>query len=552
MVVVAAIIVIATLVVMTAGWAKPVVALGVALVIAGLLGIAPASELFGGLSNSGVLTVGAMLVIAKGIVQTGAVARTTRKLLRKAHTAEGALLRLALPVGAASGLMNTTPIVAMLIPASKQLEQTRGIPAREVMLPIAHLTTLAGSITLIGTSSNLLIAGMAADRGVDMGMLSFAPIALPVAVVGVVVVILTARLLGRKGRTPALEKPTWRVEIVVGDNALVRGRSAAQVGLDSARDYRLLAIRRDGETLPRDAALEAGDLLIFKATEPGVTVLWASPHLGLAAQRLYAVSLNTGVSGVLAELDEDRGLEVIAAQTRGPLNATPIVPGATCYVTATSEEMLDESEHVSLWQDKAGSAPQPRQTWTALGILALVVLSASFGLAPIEFTSIGGALLMVITGVLPARSAARALDWNVLFILAGSVGLGAIVLASGLADILASAIRSLAGGSEVLVIIVFAVMTTLLTNVISNAAAASILTPVAITVAAASSVSPVILLALVGTCISFTFLNPYSHQTNLMVIGPIGYSTGQFVMYGVPVLLTGLVVACAVGVALTS
>src|SRR6188472_4242811 len=177
-------IVVATLTVMTLGIVRPVIALGCALVVAGMLGIAPASALYSGLSNGGVITVGAMLVIAKGIVQTGVVARVTRALLLTVTSARQALRRLAAPVGVASGLMNTTPIVAMMIPASKQLEQTRSIPAREVMLPIAHLTTLTGSITLIGTSSNLLIAGIASGRGIDMGMLSFAPVALPVALAG--------------------------------------------------------------------------------------------------------------------------------------------------------------------------------------------------------------------------------------------------------------------------------------------------------------------------------------------------------------------------------
>ena len=154
---------------------------------------------------------------------------------------------------------------------------------------------------------------------------------------------------------------------------------------------------------------------------------------------------------------------------------------------------------------------------------------------------------MVLTGVLTPRSAGRALDWNVLFILAGSVGLGAIVLSSGLADVLANGIRYLVGGNDLLVIIVFGLVTTILTNVISNAAAASILTPVAITLALEVGLDPVVLLALIGTCISFTFLNPFSHQTNLMVIGPIGYTTTEFAKFGTPVLLAGLVVACGVG-----
>lgn len=137
-----------------------------------------------------------------------------------------------------------------------------------------------------------------------------------------------------------------------------------------------------------------------------------------------------------------------------------------------------------------------------------------------------------------------------LFILAGSVGLGVIVLSSGLADVLADGIRYLVAGNYLLVIVVFGLVTTILTNVVSNAAAASILTPVAITVAAEVGLDPVVLLALIGTCISFTFLNPFSHQTNLMVMGPIGYSNAEFARFGAPLLLVGLVVACGVGILL--
>lgn len=547
MIIVAAVLVVATLVAMTAGWVRPVIALGAAIVIAGLLGIAPARELFSGLSNGGVITVGAMLVIAKGIVQTGIVARVTRKLLLTVTSAQQAMRRLAAPVGVASGLMNTTPIVAMLIPASKQLEQTRSIPARELMLPIAHLTTLTGSITLIGTSSNLLIAGIAGDSGVEMGMLSFAPVALPVALAGIVVIYLTAPKMLRGTEEVAAAPLDWRVEIPIGEHAVARGRSADRLGLDVARDYRLAAVKRDGEYLAPETAIAADDVLVFQATEVGIKALWTSPLFGLSPQRLFTVSVNTGETGTLNDLEEDGDLAVIAAKTRVSLRRTELVPGATCYVTAPDAEVVRQNEFVALWQDAASRAPQPGNTWKALAILAAVVLPASFGLAPIEFTSVAGALLMVLAGVLTPRSAGRALDWNVLFVLAGSVGLGVIVLSSGLADQLANGIRYLAGGNYLLVVIVFGVVTAVLTNVVSNAAAASILTPVAIAVATEAMLNPVTLLALIGTCISFTFLNPYSHQTNLMVIGPIGYSTGEFARFGIPVLVVGLVVACGVG-----
>jgi Na+/H+ antiporter NhaD/arsenite permease-like protein len=174
----AALVVLATLVAMASGRVPAVLALATAICVAGVTGLAPVPALLAGLSNGGIITVAAMLVIAKGIVHTGAVSRVTWALLSTVTSAQQALRRLALPIGVGSGLMNTTPIVAMLVPAAKELEQNRGINARELLLPIAHITTLAGSVTLIGTSSNLLIAGIAAPAGIDMTMLSFAPVAL--------------------------------------------------------------------------------------------------------------------------------------------------------------------------------------------------------------------------------------------------------------------------------------------------------------------------------------------------------------------------------------
>src|SRR4029077_2527307 len=118
---------------------------------------------------------------------------------------------------------------------------------------------------------------------------------------------------------------------------------------------------------------------------------------------------------------------------------------------------------LALWQDAAGQVPQPRKTWIAVSILVAVIIAASFGLLAVEMAAFAGAVLMVLTKVLTPRSAVRALDWNVLFVLAGSVGLGAIVLHSGLADVLAQLIEWLSGGEPTLVVVVFALTTALLT-----------------------------------------------------------------------------------------
>jgi di/tricarboxylate transporter len=155
---------------------------------------------------------------------------------------------------------------------------------------------------------------------------------------------------------------------------------------------------------------------------------------------------------------------------------------------------------------------------------------------------------MVLTGVISPRMATNALQPKVLALLAGSIGLGAIVVSSGLADAIAEAITDAPGG-RLTTLIVLGVTTTIMTNLVTNAATASILTPVAITVALDLGMDPVIVLALVGTCVSLTLLNPLSHQSNVMVMRPGNYTGAVFARFGAPILLGCLITGCAVAYA---
>ena len=545
MIYVAAGLVIAALVAMASGKVDPLLALLVVLILAAILGIAPAGQLASGLSNAGVITVAAMLVIAKGIVQTGVVSRATWTLLASTSTAQQVFRRLSLPIGVASALINTTPLVALLIPATRQLEQTKRIPAREVLLPIAHVTTLAGSVTLIGTSSNLVIAGIAGERGVDMGMLSFAAVALPVAVVGALVVYATSQGVLRGEVYTADRSKDWRVEIPVTASARAQNRRASALGISKTREYELVGIQRWGTMVAPDEPIEADDLLVFEATEEGIAAIWRTPLFGMSAQRLYAVSVSAGEPASLHDFERDGSLRIIAARSDRSLHETDLNPGETCYVAGESAEAVAQNPAVALWQPATGRAPQPSKTFVALGVLLCVIVSASFGLVPAEVASSGGAVLMVLTGVITPRSAVRALEPKVLGLLAGSIGLGAIVVESGLAGVIADAISDLANGTLGLVI-VLAVTTTVMTNLVTNAATASIVTPVALRIAADVGVDPVTVLALVGTCVSFTLINPYSHQSNVMVMQPGGYTPAQFARFGAPILAGCLVAVCGV------
>lgn len=546
----AAIIVLVALILIVSVRAPAVLVLFSALLVAAVLGIATPDELFAGLSNAGVITIAAMLVIAKGVFGTGVISRVTYRLLDGAGSASQALRRLIPPVGLLSALINTASIMAMLIPATKELEQQSGVPARGVLLPVSHATTLAGSVTLIGAGSNLLIAGIAEAADIHLTMFSFVPVAVPVMLAGWAILLLTAPRLQRSEAAASTRKLTWRAEITLSDSASGIGRVPADLGIQATPEFELVEVRRWGKPAPADGALAAGDVLVYRSSEAGVRMLWGNSWLGLAPQDLYLVSIAADEATTLRELENDGDILVVAAETEEPLGQASAKPGALCLVSARSTETLAAHPMVALCRRVAGKAPQPAKTGIALGILVAVVVAGSFGLSSVEVVAMAGAILMVLTGVLTPKSAARALNWNILAIMAGSIGLGTIVVKSGLGELISSAIVRLSGGHTLLIVVVFAVVTTLTTNLVTNSAAAGILAPVAIAVATSAGLNPVVLLTLVGTCISMTFLNPIAQPTTLMVMGPGGYSTKTFVRFGIPLTLACLIVASAVGVLL--
>lgn len=291
-------------------------------------------------------------------------------------------------------------MVALLIPATKELEQTRDIPARQVLLPIAHVTTLAGAVTLIGTSSNLVIAGIAGQSGIQMSMLSFAPVALPVALVGWAIVYLTAPHMLQGQLSAKAPTKEWRVEIPITSPALAERQRASRMGIAKTQQYELTGIQRWGEMVGLDTPIEAGDVLVFAATETGVSALWGSPRFGMPPHRLFAVTVKAGESGTLRNFEDDASIRVTAARTTKPLHDTELVPGDTCVVAGENADAVARNDLVALWRDAASRAPQPAKTGVALAVLLSVIIAAFFGLAPVELAASGGAVLMVLTGVI--------------------------------------------------------------------------------------------------------------------------------------------------------
>jgi hypothetical protein len=243
-------------------------------------------------------------------------------------------------------------------------------------------------------------------------MFTFVPVAVPVAIVGWLVLLLTAPVMLRGRSAEADRELSWRAEIPISATANAIGRTAAELGVHTTLEYELLEIRRWGKALDADSVLAADDVLVYRATEAGVQMLWGSPRFGLSPQRLYLVTVATNEQATVRDLEEDEDIEVVAAQTTKLLREAHAEPGELCLVTASSAEALSDHPLVGLWQQATGKAPQTGKTWIALAILAAVIVAGSLGLAAVELIAVTGAVLMVLTGVLTPRSAVRALNWN--------------------------------------------------------------------------------------------------------------------------------------------
>src|SRR5262249_55267483 len=156
------------------------------------------------------------------------------------------------------------------------------------------------------------------------------------------------------------------------------------------QEYQLLGIQRWGTMVAPDERIEAGDRLVFAATEEGITAIWRTPLFGMSAQRLYAVSVSAGEPASLHDLERDRALRVFAARSDHSLHETDLNPGETCYVASESEEAVARNQSVALWQTATSRAPQPSKTFVALGLLFAVIVVAFFGLVPLEVAASGG------------------------------------------------------------------------------------------------------------------------------------------------------------------
>lgn len=571
-------VVVAILVALAFELAAPSVLVFSSVVFLLLADVIDAGQALSGFSNPAPFTVGALLIVAGAISKTGAIRPFTQRLLGRTGHVRRPMVRMLLPVTAASGLMNNIPLVAMMIPEISTWARRRKIDASRFLLPLSYGAILGGLLTLIGTSTNLVVAGMMDESGMEpFSFFELGKVGLPLAVAGMVTMVLIAPRLLKGRHSPGNELTTsareFSIEMEVVSGGPLEHLTVDQAGLRHLEGVFLISVDH-GDTIVApaspDTTLRGGDVLQFVGKVDQVLDLetvkglrHAVHHevlgeLASSGHAYFTVAIG-GDSPLIGRTLKQTGFRsqyqaaVLAIHRAGEridakLGEVPLKIGDALIVMSDPGFRARWEAHpdflliAGLNDELRPPAPGGRRTLLIVG--AMVILAAT-GVLPILHASLGAALLLVVTGVLTPSEARRNLDLNVLGVIASAFGLAAAVETTGLGQALADGLVTLFGGLGQTGILVAAVVATIaLTELITNNAAALLMFPIALGVAPEAGVDPRGMAVAIAIAASASFLTPIGYQTNTMVYGPGGYRISDYFKVGLP--MTALAVAAIV------
>jgi di/tricarboxylate transporter len=550
--------------------ASPAVLTFSGVVVLLLLGVIDAEQALSGFSNPAPFTVAALFVVAKAISKTGAIRPLTQSIMGTTGSVRRPMLRMLAPTTVASAFMNNIPLVAMMIPEVSAWSRKRGTDPARFLLPLSYGAIFGGVLTLIGTSTNLVVAGQMDDRGMEpFGFFELGQIGLPIAALGVVTLVAFSPRLLRRVRSPSATfaegSRDFSIDMTVTPGGPLDGSDVESGGLRHLTGVFLAYVDR-GDTVVAPArpntVLHGGDLLRFVGRIDQVLDLQAIKGLEHAHQDSIRELSVPGASYFTVAIGYDSPLvgqslresgfrsryqaAVIAIHRAGvrldvKLGDVVLRPG-DALILLTDPEFSSRWAHRSDFLLISGLGgeiePVAPGRWRTLVILATMVVVAATGILPILQASLAAAVLTVVLRILTPGEARQALDFNVLIVIAAAFGLAIAVETSGLAGVISDGLLSSLGGlGEIGVLLGVVLATVALTELVTNNAAALLMFPIAVTSATAAGVDPRGMAVAVAIAASASFLTPLGYQTNTMVYGPGGYKVSDYMRVGLPITI---------------
>lgn len=561
------VITVAAAAVFASGRLRPDVVALLVLISLALTGLVSPEQAVSGFSNPVTLTVLAMLVLAGGLTRTGATAAVGEMISRVAGRGPRRLLvNLMLAAALLSGFVNNTAVVAVLLPITVKLAQAREMSPSLLLIPLSFASMLGGTLTLIGTSTNLLVSALAEREGLaSFSMFEFAKLGLPVAAVGMTYMLLVGHRLLPPRKTGQLTESyhvrEYMTEVAVEPESALVGQTLDEADFGGKHGLDVLEVYRDDHKLWRPGAmtLRAADVLLVHGPvdallglkgqqglrlveEPPSDAAMTSEDLALAEAVVAPLSPVHGRTARQTFFRRRYRLTILAIQHRGVslherLADTPLGVGDALLLQGERRDLaeLARDRDFLVLGEVGAAVPRRGRRGVALAIMAAVAGTAALGLVPILVSALAGVAAMVLLGCLTMDEAYASVDWPVISLLGGVIPLGIALERTGAARLLADgSVAALGALGPVAVLSAFYLLASVMTELMSNNATAILLSPIAAATAAGLGVDPKPFLVAIAFAASASFMTPLGYQTNLLVMGPGGYQYADYFKVGAP------------------